>query len=677
VSSAALWWHPQSWWARRRLHRASELAAGEAAAIFPDGPAALAGCLVTLGRQMTQLPAANLMGVEGGGFRSNLAERVQRLLRLADTARPPSYGWPAHAARLGALITISSAAIALSGCLQSRDAVKPPTLQASLSQSWDTSPASTVWHSVLPPIKSEPPPVPKPAMFQAANREAAWLPMELFHVEPISFAQALQHLFPRAAVGQANPLLNRFFASVGINLTDYGSFTLFNPRTGEILARATRQNLDSVEQAIELLSKVPPVESLERVKELLIKIPPAQPVFVNQQPDRAALETRLFHIDPDTFFQGLQEVFPQFLARPADPAGAAGGLSNLAATNNASRYNSWLSQSFASLGINLTTNGAAVLFNERVAEILARVAPQDLDTMERVMEFLNKPPPRVQIDVKFASFPKEANKAAGFNFLLGNTTNAIGVIRAPSGVAPAPAGPPAFSNPSGIFPGISPLGSIPGGPITPAAPGQPPSTGLRNTMDAQATVTTNARIILGIMNDEQFRTFINAIEQNDRADILSMPRATTASGRQVHLAVQDIVADDAAPASSSHTNTPVPSGPTMDVLPTISADGFSIQMVLSPTYTEFLGYDNPVQSHQPVPHYSVWHADTTVNVWDGETVVLSLAAPANATNQPQNVLIFITPTLIDPAGNRLHTDDEMPFAKKSIPPQPPQTGLPK
>ena len=157
VSSAALWWHPQAWWARRRLHRASELAADEAAALFPDGPAALAGCLVTLGKQMTQLPATGWMGVEGGGFRSNLAERVQRLLRLAGTARQPSYGWRAHAARCGVIIAISAGAVGLTGCLQSRDAVKQPTLRANLSQSWVASPASTVWHSALPAKKSEPP----------------------------------------------------------------------------------------------------------------------------------------------------------------------------------------------------------------------------------------------------------------------------------------------------------------------------------------------------------------------------------------------------------------------------------------------------------------------------------------------------------------------------------------
>jgi hypothetical protein len=35
-------------------------------------------------------------------------------------------------------------------------------------------------------------------------------------------------------------------------------------------------------------------------------------------------------------------------------------------------------------------------------------------------------------------------------------------------------------------------------------------------------------------------------------------------------------------------------------------------------------------------------------------------------------MIFVTPMLIDPAGNRLHTEDEMPFAQSAIPAQPGQ-----
>ena len=33
----------------------------------------------------------------------------------------------------------------------------------------------------------------------------------------------------------------------------------------------------------------------------------------------------------------------------------------------------------------------------------------------------------------------------------------------------------------------------------------------------------------------------------------------------------------------------------------------------------------------------------------------------------KNLLIFVTPTIIDPAGNRLHSDEEMPFAQNGIP----------
>lgn len=44
--------------------------------------------------------------------------------------------------------------------------------------------------------------------------------------------------------------------------------------------------------------------------------------------------------------------------------------------------------------------------------------------------------------------------------------------------------------------------------------------------------------------------------------------------------------------------------------------------------------------------------------------------------EKKNLVIFVTPTIIDPAGNRLHTDEELPFAQKTIPQQRPvvQTG---
>jgi type II secretory pathway component GspD/PulD (secretin) len=55
-------------------------------------------------------------------------------------------------------------------------------------------------------------------------------------------------------------------------------------------------------------------------------------------------------------------------------------------------------------------------------------------------------------------------------------------------------------------------------------------------------------------------------------------------------------------------------------------------------------------------------------VWDGQTVVLGGLMPKNdlssigksfSDGQERALLIFVTPTIIDPAGNRIHTDEQL------------------
>jgi type II secretory pathway component GspD/PulD (secretin) len=41
----------------------------------------------------------------------------------------------------------------------------------------------------------------------------------------------------------------------------------------------------------------------------------------------------------------------------------------------------------------------------------------------------------------------------------------------------------------------------------------------------------------------------------------------------------------------------------------------------------------------------------------------------SSVTQKKNLMIFVTPTIIDPAGNRQHSEDEMPFAQNAIPVQ--------
>ena len=41
----------------------------------------------------------------------------------------------------------------------------------------------------------------------------------------------------------------------------------------------------------------------------------------------------------------------------------------------------------------------------------------------------------------------------------------------------------------------------------------------------------------------------------------------------------------------------------------------------------------------------------------------------SSSSSKKNLVIFVTPRLIDPAGNPLHSEEEMPFAQHSVPSQ--------
>jgi general secretion pathway protein D len=149
---------------------------------------------------------------------------------------------------------------------------------------------------------------------------------------------------------------------------------------------------------------------------------------------------------------------------------------------------------------------------------------------------------------------------------------------------------------------------------------------------------------------------------------------------------------------------PIPFGQVLDVIPYVSADGYTIQMNIVPTFTEFLGYDLdvarqfqavvpgvPVQP-TPLPRYRVRQVATSAIVWDGQTVVLGgliaenvkkvrekvpvlgdipflgrLFRSESADSTKKNLVIFVTPTIIDPAGNRIHTPDNLPYDPNRVP----------
>jgi general secretion pathway protein D len=191
------------------------------------------------------------------------------------------------------------------------------------------------------------------------------------------------------------------------------------------------------------------------------------------------------------------------------------------------------------------------------------------------------------------------------------------------------------------------------------------------------------------------------------------------SNRQILLAIISVVVVGCAPGVRAQVVTspqalatvqpqtvPVPLGPTLDVLPHVSADGYTIQLNLLPTVTEFLGYEETAYTASvgnvnnlppyPLPHFRVRQITTTAIVWDGQTVALGgliaervakikdkvpvlgdlplvgrLFRSEGTSSAKRNLVIFVTPTIIDPAGNRIHTEDNLPYDPNKIPPQVP------
>jgi len=258
------------------------------------------------------------------------------------------------------------------------------------------------------------------------------------------------------------------------------------------------------------------------------------------------------------------------------------------------------------------------------------------------------------------------------------------------------------------------------------------TSGLRNLINAPAVTTFS-----GILTDPQFRVVVRALEQRDGTDLLSETSVTTQSGRQTQIQVVDLrtivtgvnlnqtstggggnlggTGGAGAIGSTVQFNTDtLPFGPTLDVIPYVSADGFTIQMTIIPTITEFLGYDDPglfvpqaqsvsggadsaavpLRAQLPLPHFRLRQVTTSAIVWDGQTVVLGglitedvtklkdkvpllgdlplvgrLFRSESSATSKKNLVIFVTPTIIDPAGNRFHSDDEMPFNPNTIPSQ--------
>ena len=711
IFCALLWWHPCVWLAMRELDRASELAADESSLLVADGPAQLAECLLLCAKSPANRALAAWLGMDGGGFRSGLGKRVERLLGMQSSVRSRPLPW---------LLRIVAPLICVLTLLLLVGLINPSLREG---KAWRSSLIGSAFAAVVDEtahsVKIEP--EKNVGGSPATHSEKAELQTRVFRVDPSrlpeialppvgglkearlydspgpaptdSIAPLVSRPQRRPVASDRAPLLawfTTYLASAGANFDAPEKSVFWNDRLNVLFVRGSKQDLAAAEEALQ--------GALVETTRDVAGEPVAGPEGDSTNGKAGPLHTRFFHIDPVTLERELTSgVAAAFVATDSKGRPAKRALNEDTGTPSLiARFKSLM----WSAGVDLGTPGKAIFFNQTRGMLMVRATLEDLETVEKTISMLNTSAPQLTIRVKAVEVTRDARRTNELDWFLGTLLN---------DAAASTSGPNAnvteTRNPNLL------------------------NSGLRNVASgfgaaASHLVHAPRPAITGVLTDEQFRAALRALEQRGGTDLLNAPDVTTLSGRQAQIKVVDIryiVTDldygtNSAPAKSARganavtlegesANGPRPIaepfeiGPVIDLAPFVRSDGWTIQLTVLPTVREFLGYDEPSSAiwatggpHAtpmppvltqpiPLPRFRVRQAATTATVYDGQTLVVGAGSARNAekerhadgtitTNFTEKALFFfITPRLVDPAGNSVHSTEQLKAMHQSVPRQ--------
>jgi beta-lactamase regulating signal transducer with metallopeptidase domain len=538
-AAALWWWHPLVWLARREWQNASEAAADESSALFPDGPRILAECLVKLARQLANEPHPIGSALRGNGFRSNLGRRVSRLLEISDHKWSPQNPIASIFGRAAAIILLL--ALAWGSTLWAQRPVSAPAL-----------PALPPTVEVLNPIAPE-----------------------------IRVVTAPEISSDSGAPTQELPATTVFFAS-------------------------TKDTVGT-----------PPAAAAEPAPASL----PANQV-PSQEPE--TLHTRTYKLDAQALAAGLAGIKnASGLALPPETA------------TEGEKVREQLKALIAAAGISLVPPRSA-FYNDRTGVLMMRGSEKDLDAIENVVALLNTVPPQITFDVRLVEIPEDPSGGARF-------------LRALS------AG----------------NGSLSGSENSDAS-------------------------FRAILPPAEWRDLLKKLEKNGSATILAAPRLTTLSGRTgiIKIAeslsvVKGLTASTNPGVAFNYTVEPVEVGPSVEITPTVLADGVAIRLQATPRLVQFAGYSKGEEAKLqnstatvPKPNFRIREMTTTMDVRDGYTLAMGGLVSEGSVKfrgkvpilgdlpfvgrffrhegsgtVRKTLLIFITPRIIDPAGQPVHPEE--------------------
>ncbi|TLD69304.1 hypothetical protein FEM03_18195 [Phragmitibacter flavus] len=429
----------------------------------------------------------------------------------------------------------------------------------------------------------------------------------------------------------------------------------------------------------------------------------------------ATLTSRAFRVPPDFISNAPIDSAATTPANPFEPG--AGATSGIIVRRLGAR------EVLEQRGIPFP-EGASATFQPASSTLIVRNTAENLALVESIVEQAQSSTPKqVEIQVRMIEVNETRLGELGFDWLLGQ-------FDVPGANERIFGGGGNVGNQRGsTFTGEEfPFTNLDGSPIG----ANPVTAGLRSSGAIQgvpsidsligrvSTQATDARspgqfAVSGVFTDPQFQMVIRSLSQSKGVDFLAAPSVVAKSGQRASVTVsrEFRYPTEFDPPQIPQTvrgsgGTPItPSTPTafemrdvgivLEVEPLIGADNRTVELSLVPSSTEFEGfinygsaitgttvggfgqlipYDVPNNILQPI--FSLNKVNTSVTVWDGQTVVLGgvMFEKINEINdkvpllgdvplvgrafqskvkqsERKNVLFFVTVKVIDPAGNRV------------------------
>lgn len=357
---------------------------------------------------------------------------------------------------------------------------------------------------------------------------------------------------------------------------------------------------------------------------------------------------------------------------------------------------------FENSGVKFPT-GTSITYNKGISQLIVSNTPENLEVFESILAQLNVVPKQVEIETRFVEVAQNDLEEIGFEWLLNDNYEML--VKEGSG----PVGGQeriimdANRNSGGFTKGLRFFDSSDSG-LSPRSAVEGPLGGIGSLLGV-SSVLTNPEVSM----------VLHALDQKGGADLLSAPRVTTRSGVNAEIKVvreiiyptefrsetQNIETTDAEGRRVNSRQIVVTpegfetreTGVIMNVTPTVGPDGYTIDLSMVPEVVELVDWlqYGTEEYNMPQPIFSKRTVATSIIIWDGQTVVMGGMIREQVTtiddkipflgdipllgrlfknkgeySQKQNLLIFVTARLVDPAGNRIRKPGETTPAQPSM-----------